>query len=39
MYLTHIKFKNFYLVDINTGDILCDMMALRVKLKNIKKYF
>jgi hypothetical protein len=33
MYLTYIKFKNFYLMDINTGEILCDMMSLRVSKK------
>ncbi len=39
MYLTYIKFKNFYLMDINTGEILCDMMSLRVKKGKLFLYF
>jgi hypothetical protein len=43
MYLTMIKFKNFLLVDLSTGEILFDMQNVRVSvfiylrdLRNIK---
>lgn len=30
MYLSYIKFKNFFLVDLNTGELLFDMQGVRV---------
>ena len=30
MYLSYIKFKNFYVVDLQTNEIICDI-SLRVK--------
>jgi hypothetical protein len=32
MYLTMIKFKNFLLVDLSTGEVLFDMQSVRVSL-------
>lgn len=31
MYLLNIKYKNFYIVDIDSGDVLFDMLSVRVK--------
>jgi hypothetical protein len=32
MYLTMIKFKNFLMVDLSTGDVLFDMQKVRVSI-------
>jgi hypothetical protein len=38
MYLSYIKFKNFLVVDLSTGNIIFDMMNVRVILENYKFY-
>jgi hypothetical protein len=37
MYLSAIKFKNFYIVDLNTDEILFDMKGVRVYYLFIKE--
>jgi hypothetical protein len=32
MYLSSIKFKNMYIIDLHTQEIIFDMMSMRVKL-------
>ena len=38
MFLSYIKFKNMYLVDVSTGTILIDWLKLKGSKKNIKYY-
>lgn len=38
MFLSYIKFKNMYLVDVSTGTILIDWLKLKKSKKNIKYY-
>jgi hypothetical protein len=38
MYLSYIKFKNMYILDLSTGEIIFDMLSVRKSKKNIK-YF
>jgi hypothetical protein len=38
MYLSYIKFKNMYVVDLSTGEILFDILSIRNSNKNKKIY-
>lgn len=38
MYLSYIKFKNMYVVDLSTQEIIFDMLSLRNSNKNKKIY-
>lgn len=38
MYLSYIKFKNMYVVDLSTGEILFDILSIRKSNKNKKIY-
>ena len=38
MFLSYIKFKNLYVVDVSTGNVLIDWLKLKKSKKNIKYY-